>query len=198
MICYWYINLVNEEIIMKKKLLIALGLTGIIALSVSVGAYAATAFKVTVNGKTTKLDVKVINKVNYVPLNEFAVLLGQDVKTDIKTNVITITKKATPTPTPKPTKVSGDRVDFKSAEHIAASKASLAKDYPDSFTTQKMLQDAAVKSQKELETLVNGLTDAEWAALKGSYDKLVSDYNDSPTTVLMLFKSEIDSYRKIK
>jgi hypothetical protein len=78
---------------MKKKIFISLGLVGIIALSVSIGVYAATAFKVTVNGKATKLDVKVINKVNYVPLNDFAALVGQDVKTDIKTNTITVTPK---------------------------------------------------------------------------------------------------------
>lgn len=92
---------------MKKKLLIAMSLTGIIALSVSIGVYAATAFKVTVNGKATKLDVKVINKVDYVPLNEFAALLGQDVKKDTKTNSITVTKKAAPVPTATPKPVNG-------------------------------------------------------------------------------------------
>jgi hypothetical protein len=90
---------------MKNKLLISLGLAALIALSVSIGVYAATAFKVTVNGKETKLDVKVINKVNYVPLNEFATLMGQDIKTDAKSSTITVTKKVTPVPTitPSPT-----------------------------------------------------------------------------------------------
>jgi hypothetical protein len=88
---------------MKKKLFISLGLVGLIALSVSIGAYAATSFKLVVGGKATKLDVKVINKVNYVPLNEFAALMGQDVKMDTKTSTLIVTKKATPAPTPKPT-----------------------------------------------------------------------------------------------
>jgi hypothetical protein len=110
---------------------------------------------------------------------------------------------ATPAPTVQPTTAPVQtapkaRVDFKSAEHIAASKDRLAKDYPDSFSTQKMLQAAAIKNQGELEDLVNGLTDDEWSGIKASYTRLVSDYNDSPSTVFMLFKHEVESYRSMK
>jgi hypothetical protein len=110
---------------------------------------------------------------------------------------------STPAPTVQPTAspvqaAPKARIDFKSAEHIAASKDRLAKDYADSFSTQKMLQAAAIKNQGELEDLVNGLTDDEWSGLKASYTRLVNDYNDSPSTVFMLFKHEVESYRSMK
>ncbi|QGQ99998.1 hypothetical protein EHS13_07810 [Paenibacillus psychroresistens] len=57
-----------------------------------------------VNGKASTIDVKVIDNVNYVPLNSFAASLGYDVSTNTKTNTIAVAlKKSTPKPTPKAT-----------------------------------------------------------------------------------------------
>jgi hypothetical protein len=186
---------------MKRKILIAIGLVGLIALSISIGVYAASNIKLFINGKAINADIQVVNGSSYIPLRVVSESLGGKVVWDGDARTISIisgSPSATPIPDPVQQTVSSARIDYHSAEHIAASKARLAKDYPQSFTTQKMLQDTAVKSQKELEDLVNGLTDTEWTVLKGSYDRLIKDYNDSPSTVLMLFKSEIDSYRKIK
>lgn len=188
---------------MKKKLFVALGLIGLITLSISIGVYAASDIKLLINGKVINADIQVVNGSSYVPLRVVSESLGGVVKWDGDARTISITSVVpgqTPAPTPIPASQTTPtaRIDFHSAEHIAASKARLAKDYPDSFSTQQMLQEAAVNDQKELETLVNGLTDAEWTALNGSYNRLVSDYIDSPSTVLMLFKAEIDSYRKMK
>jgi hypothetical protein len=186
---------------MKKKILIALGLVGIVAGSIAIGAYAATDIKLLINGNYVAADIQIIDGSSYVPLRIVSESLGADVKWDGVVRTISITSGtpvATPIPDPVQQTVPAARIDFHSAEHIAASKARLAKDYPDSYSTQKMLQESDISSQKELENLINGLDNAEWTSLKGSYNRLVSDYFDSPSTVLMLFKSEIESYRKMK
>lgn len=67
---------------MKKKLLIALGLSGIITASVAVGAYAASDIKLFVNGKKTTASVEIIDGSSYVPLRVVAEALGQEVKWD--------------------------------------------------------------------------------------------------------------------
>jgi hypothetical protein len=86
---------------MKKKLFIALGLTGIIALSVSIGVYAASPIKLFINGKAITADVQIVKGSSYVPLKVVSESLGADVKWDGVARTITITS-GTPTPTPVP------------------------------------------------------------------------------------------------
>jgi hypothetical protein len=86
---------------MKKKLIIALGLTGIIALSVSIGAYAANPIKLFINGKAIATDVQIVKGSSYVPLKVVSESLGAEVKWDGVARTITITS-GTPTATPIP------------------------------------------------------------------------------------------------
>ncbi|MDR6555070.1 copper amine oxidase N-terminal domain-containing protein [Paenibacillus qinlingensis] len=67
---------------MKKKLLIALGLSGVIAASVAVGAYAATDIKLYINGKIINADLQIVDGSSYVPLRVVSESLGADVKWD--------------------------------------------------------------------------------------------------------------------
>ncbi|WP_171689988.1 stalk domain-containing protein [Paenibacillus germinis] len=78
---------------MKKKLLIALGLTGIIATSLAVGAYAASDIKLFVNGKKTTASIEIIDGSSYVPLRVVAEALGQEVKWDENKREIHIGKE---------------------------------------------------------------------------------------------------------
>lgn len=78
---------------MKKKLLIALSLTGIIAASVAVGAYAASDIKLFVNGKKTTASIEIIDGSSYVPLRVVAEALGQEVKWDENKREIHIGKE---------------------------------------------------------------------------------------------------------
>ncbi|MEC0229303.1 stalk domain-containing protein [Paenibacillus alba] len=78
---------------MKKKLLIALGLSGIIAVSVAVGAYAASDIKLFVNGKKTEASVEIIDGSSYVPLKVVAEALGQEVRWDESKREIHIGKE---------------------------------------------------------------------------------------------------------
>lgn len=79
---------------MKKKLLIALGLSGIIAASVAVGAYAASDIKLFINGKTIAADIQIVDGSSYVPLRVVSESLGADVKWDETTRSISITSKS--------------------------------------------------------------------------------------------------------
>jgi hypothetical protein len=93
---------------MKKKLLFSLGLTGIIALSISVGVYAATDIKLWINGNLIDTDIQIINGSSYVPLRVVSDSLGADVQWDENNRTISISSKVevTPTPTPTPTPTS--------------------------------------------------------------------------------------------
>ncbi|OAS14850.1 stalk domain-containing protein [Paenibacillus oryzisoli] len=76
---------------MKKKLLIALGLTGVIAASVAVGAYAATDIKLFINGKIINADMQIVDGSSYVPLRVVSESLGADIKWDEVKREISIT-----------------------------------------------------------------------------------------------------------
>lgn len=76
---------------MKKKLLIALGLTGVIAASIAVGAYAATDIKLFINGKIINADLQIVDGSSYVPLRVVSESLGADVKWDGEKREISIT-----------------------------------------------------------------------------------------------------------
>jgi hypothetical protein len=91
--------------LMKKKLLISLGLTGIIASSISLGVYAATDIKLWINGNLIDTDMQIVNGSSYVPLRVVSDSLGADVQWDENERTISITSKVevTPTPTPTPT-----------------------------------------------------------------------------------------------
>ncbi|CAN7765567.1 copper amine oxidase N-terminal domain-containing protein [Paenibacillus sp. LjRoot153] len=76
---------------MKKKLLIALGLTGVIAASIAVGAYAATDIKLFINGKIINTDLQIVDGSSYVPLRVVSESLGANVKWDGDKREIIIT-----------------------------------------------------------------------------------------------------------
>lgn len=102
---------------LKKKLFIALGLAGIIALSVSIGVYAASPIKLFINGNNIATDIQIVKGSSYVPLKVVSEALGATVRWDGKTRTIEIisittappvtpTHSIKPTPTPTPTKAS--------------------------------------------------------------------------------------------
>lgn len=76
---------------MKKKLLIALGLTGVITASIAVGAYAATDIKLFINGKIINADLQIVDGSSYVPLRVVSESLGANVKWDEDKREISIT-----------------------------------------------------------------------------------------------------------
>jgi hypothetical protein len=78
---------------LKKKLFIALGLTGIIAASVAVGAYAASDIKLFINGKLINADLQIVDGSSYVPLRVVSESLGADVKWDGDKREISISAK---------------------------------------------------------------------------------------------------------
>lgn len=78
---------------MKKKLMIALGLSGIIAGSVAVGAYAASDIKLFINGKLINSDLQIVDGSSYVPLRVVSESLGADVKWDGTKREISISAK---------------------------------------------------------------------------------------------------------
>lgn len=78
--------------IVKKKLLIALGLTGIIIASVAVGAaYASSDIRLLINGKQINSDIQIIDGSSYVPLRVVSESLGANVKWDGDSRTISIT-----------------------------------------------------------------------------------------------------------
>jgi hypothetical protein len=86
---------------MKKKLFFALGLAGIIALSVSIGVYAAADIKLLINGKVIAADIQIIKGSSYVPLKVVSESLGAEVKWDGVKRTISITS-GSPVNTPAP------------------------------------------------------------------------------------------------
>jgi hypothetical protein len=77
----------------KRKVYIALSVVLVIALSFTVGAYAAIKTNLVVNGKVADADVQIIKGSSYVPLKAVAQLLGADVKYDGATKTVIITGK---------------------------------------------------------------------------------------------------------
>ncbi|TYP67711.1 stalk domain-containing protein [Paenibacillus methanolicus] len=75
---------------MKKKILISLGLTSVVAASVAFGAFAANKLTLVVNGKVSSAETKVISGTTYVPLRAAAELLGAEVKYDASTGRVEI------------------------------------------------------------------------------------------------------------
>jgi hypothetical protein len=86
---------------MKKKIFIGLGLVGLITLSISIGAYAATDIKLFINGKAINADLQIVNGSSYVPLRVVSESLGGKVVWDGDARTITITS-GTPAATPAP------------------------------------------------------------------------------------------------
>jgi hypothetical protein len=82
---------------MKRKLAL-IGLILIVAISsAAVGVYAATEYKLTVNGKVVKTDIREINGTLYAPIKMLTDSIGGlDYKFDKKTSAITVTPKAIP------------------------------------------------------------------------------------------------------
>ncbi|WP_025703357.1 hypothetical protein [Paenibacillus graminis] len=79
---------------MKKKKLITAAIAGLVLVSTfSAGAYAATKFKLIVDGKTTSADIQEIKGAPYVSLKDVGNLLGATVKYDSITKTATITSK---------------------------------------------------------------------------------------------------------
>jgi hypothetical protein len=88
---------------LKKKFFISLGLVGIIALSISIGVYAASDIKLFINGKAIATDIQIIKGSSYVPLKVVSESLGAEVKWDGVARTISITSKTnTPAPTESP------------------------------------------------------------------------------------------------
>lgn len=83
---------------MKKKLFIALGLAGVIALSISLGVYAASDIKLWINGKAINADIQIVNGSSYVPLRVVSESLGADIKWDGVARTITVVGKVEPLP----------------------------------------------------------------------------------------------------
>ncbi|MFC5447584.1 stalk domain-containing protein [Paenibacillus aestuarii] len=76
---------------LKKKVLIATGITAIVAAAFSIGVYAASDIKLFINGKQTSADVQIIDGSSYVPLRVVSEMLGANVKWDGDARTITIT-----------------------------------------------------------------------------------------------------------
>lgn len=89
---------------MKKKILIALGAAGVIAASITFGAYAASDIKLLINGKTIDADVQVIDGTSYVPLRVVSESLGAQVNWDGDTRSVSITTGASANQEPSPVK----------------------------------------------------------------------------------------------
>jgi hypothetical protein len=87
---------------MKKKIFIGLCLVGLIAISISIGAYAATDIKLFINGKAINADLQIVNGSSYVPLRVVTESLGGKVVWDGVTRTISITS-GTPATTPEAT-----------------------------------------------------------------------------------------------
>lgn len=69
----------------------------ILLLTFSMGAYAATKYNFTFDGKKQSMDVQVINNQAYVPLNAVTDLFGGKVTYDNKTKTYAVTSNATGT-----------------------------------------------------------------------------------------------------
>jgi len=69
-------------------------------------------------------------------------------------------------------------------------KATLAKDYPDSYITQKMLFDSNMKAFEKLRRIPSSVSDIILNNLK-------DDYYPSLITIEMLHKSNMEDYKKL-
>ncbi|MFC7393769.1 stalk domain-containing protein [Scopulibacillus cellulosilyticus] len=78
---------------MKKKLTISLILSVVLCLTFSAGVFAATKYKLIVDGKEKKTEVRMINNTAYVPLKQFASDLGAKVSYDSKHKTYNVTSK---------------------------------------------------------------------------------------------------------
>lgn len=75
----------------KKKILVSLLATSVIATAFSLGAFAATKTKLLVNGKAANVDTQVIKNTTYVPLRAVSEMLGAQVGYDQSTQTVSIT-----------------------------------------------------------------------------------------------------------
>ncbi|WP_286926643.1 MULTISPECIES: hypothetical protein [Lysinibacillus] len=67
----------------------------VLLLTFSMGAYAATKYNFTFDGKKQSVDVQIINKKAYVPLDAIVGLYGDKVTYDSKSNTYAVTSNAT-------------------------------------------------------------------------------------------------------
>ncbi|MDF2651810.1 MAG: hypothetical protein K0Q73_7615 [Paenibacillus sp.] len=82
----------------KKKLIVSAIAALMLVSSFTAGAYAATKFKLIVNGKASSADIREINGSTYVPLKDVAELLGAKVGFDNNTKTVTITSQGQSSP----------------------------------------------------------------------------------------------------
>lgn len=138
---------------MKKKLLIALGLSGIIAASAAVGAYAASDIKLFVNGKKTTASIEIIDGSSYVPLRVVAEALGQEVKWDENKREIHIGKE------------------------VDASAVGLSRNNPAPLGTKTLFQKESFLGKYEGEISINEVIrgDAAWKLIHDA-----NNINDAP------------------
>lgn len=127
---------------MKKKLLITLGLSALIALSVSIGAYAANPIKLFINGKAIATDIQIIKGSSYVPLKVVSESLGAEVAWDGTARTITITPQ-TPLPTPTATLEPTPNVTSSPTPTPAAIKSANSYDYTLEFPVDRYPETAA-------------------------------------------------------
>jgi len=90
----------KKEVFAVKKSTILFSVL-VLLLTFSMGAYAATKYNFTFDGKKQSVDVQIINKKAYVPLDAIAGLYGGKVTYDSKSNTYAVTSNATETTTAK-------------------------------------------------------------------------------------------------
>lgn len=78
---------------MKKSIIFIMSVFALF-LAFSMGTYAATKYKFTFDGKNKEVDVQIINKKAYVPLDSIVGLYGGKVAYDNKTKTYAVTSKA--------------------------------------------------------------------------------------------------------
>ncbi len=84
----------KREVFTVKKSTILFSVL-VLLLTFSMGAYAATKYNFTFDGKKQSVDVQIINKKAYVPLDAIAGLYGGKVTYDSKSNTYAVTSNAT-------------------------------------------------------------------------------------------------------
>lgn len=80
-----------------KKTLIVFSSVLVLLLTFSLGTFAATKYNFTFDGKKQNMDVQIINKQAYVPLNSVVKLYGGKVTYDSKTKTYAVAKASTNT-----------------------------------------------------------------------------------------------------
>lgn len=82
---------------MKKSITVIISVFALL-LTFSLGAFAATKYNLTFDGKKQSVDVRIIDKQAYIPLNSVVKLYGGKVAYDNKTKTYAVTKADAKTP----------------------------------------------------------------------------------------------------